>query len=356
LAAFANGALAWALAERRNWRALAACAAGVGAALAWGAWRMERLPPPDRWLRVALVQPSIPQDEKWVASKIDMIHSRLGELTRLAQSDAKTELVIWPETALPDEVRYSERSYDLVYALATNGAPILAGSLDAAYGEDGRTVYFNCAFLFDEEGRMAGEYRKRHLVLFGEYIPLERWIPRWLGRALGLPLSLTAGEGGAIFRAGAAGVPLAPLICFEDILPHLARADVRAGARVLVNLTNDAWFDDAVAPLQHMRNATLRAVENRVPLVRAANTGVSCAIGPSGRVLRRLEDGEGRTWTPGVLWIDVPVPPDGMPLTFYARFGDMYGMACAIALGLWLAVAPAKRRRPGAAADRNQPC
>ena len=114
---------------------------------------------------------------------------------------------------------------------------------------------------------------------------------------------------------------------------------------MLVNVTNDAWFDERVAPRQHMRNAVLRAVENRVPLVRACNTGVTCAIDPSGRVASRLADGDGRTWGEGVLWADVPVPPDAASLTFYARFGDMYGIACAVATVLWLATAAWKRRK-----------
>ena len=344
LAAFANALLAWAAVERRDVRGLAIGALAVAAALGWGAWRAERLPPPDRSLRVALVQTSIPQDEKWVESKFRMIHARLDELTRRAQEDSAVELVIWPETALPDEVRNSDSSYALVWSLVSRGTPILAGALDAETMEGAATLYYNSAFLFDVEGRIAGEYDKRHLVLFGETVPLARWIPEPWQRWLGLPQSLTPGTGGAAFRAGKQNVPLAPLICFEDVMPHLARADVRAGARMLVNVTNDAWFDDVVAPMQHLRNATLRAVENRVPLVRAANTGVSAVVLPSGRLAAKLVDERGRTWTPGVLWADVPVPPDGMPLTFYARFGDIYGMACALATALCLAGAVRKRR------------
>ena len=345
LAAFANALLAWAVAERRGWRALAAGALAVAAALGWGAWRAEHLPAPARSLRVALVQTAIPQDEKWVTSKIQMIYERLTELTRQAQSDPQVELIIWPETALPDDVRNSEPSYALVWSLCTNGTPILTGSLDAALLDSGETQYFNSAFLFDEEGRIAGEYDKRHLVIFGEFIPFARWIPARWQAALGLPESISAGTEGSIFRAGAARIPLAPLICFEDMLAELARADVRAGARMLVNITNDAWFDERIAPRQHMLNAVFRAVENRVPMVRAANTGVTCAIEPSGRVTAFLSDGAGRTDGPGVLWADVSVPDDAAPLTFYARFGDMYGIACAAATVLWLATAVWKRRK-----------
>lgn len=345
LAVFVNALLAWAVAERRGWGALALCAAVVAAVLGWGAWRTAHWPAPQRSIRLALVQTSIPQDEKWVSTKIRMIYDRLRKLTLHAQTDPRLELVIWPETALPDDVRNSESSYDLVWNLATNGTWILTGSLDTAVMDSSEPLYFNSAFLFDTDGRIAGEYDKRHLVAFGEYIPCERWIPRSWQAVLGWPASISAGEGGAIFRAGQMDIPMAPLICFEDILPYLSRADVRAGARMLVNITNDAWFDDRVAPRQHMRNAVLRAVENRVPLVRAANTGVSCVIEPTGRVASMLADGQGKTWEPGVLWADVAVPPEAAPLTFYVRFGDMYGMACAAATVLWLARTMWKRRK-----------
>ncbi len=345
LVVFANALVAWALVERRGWGGLALGALAVAAVLGWGAWRAAHLPPPARTLRVALVQTAIPQDEKWVTAKIKMIYERLTELTRKAQGDPQVELVIWPETALPDDVRNSEHSYAVVWNLCTNGTPILAGSLDIAVLDTGEPKYYNSAFLFDTEGRITGEYDKRHLVIAGEYIPLEWLIPwRWLA-AMGWPASISKGEGGAVFRAGRADVPLSPLICFEDILPGLARADVRAGSRLLVNITNDAWFDARVAPRQHMRNAVLRAVENRVPLIRAANTGVTCVIEPSGRVAAFLSDGAGRTDGQGVLWADVPVPADGAPLTFYARFGDMYGIACAAATVLWLAVSLRRVRR-----------
>jgi apolipoprotein N-acyltransferase len=345
LVVFANALLAWAVAERRGWGAWALCALGVAAVLGWGAWRVERLAKPERSIRVALVQTSIPQDEKWVMAKIEMIYARLQELTLQAQTDPKLELVIWPETALPDDVRNSTPSYALVWSLCTNGTQLLTGSLDTAVLDSSEPLYYNSAFLFNEEGTVIGEYDKRHLVIFGEFIPFENWIPWHWQAAMGMPASISAGKGGAVFHAGKGQIPLSPLICFEDILPYLARADVRAGSRLLVNLTNDAWFDEYVSPHQHMRNAVLRAVENRVPLVRAANTGVSCVIEPSGRVAAFLSDGRGRTDAAGVLWADVPVPPDGMSLTFYARFGDMYGIACAVAMSLWLATAMWKRKK-----------
>jgi apolipoprotein N-acyltransferase len=337
LVVFVNALLAWAVVERRDWLGVSLGLGLVVLALGWGAVRVARLEEPSRVIRLSVVQPAIPQDEKWVESKTKLIYSRLRQLTQEAQRDPWTELVIWPETALPDDVRHSERSYAVVSALAKKGRiPILTGTLDTVVLDTGVEHYFNSAFLFDPQARLAGEYDKRHLVVFGEFIPLSRWIPETWRRRLRLPLSITKGRESAVFRVGLEDVPFSPLICFEDILPHLARADVSSGARMLVNLTNDAWFDEHIAPRQHMRNAVLRAVENRVPLVRAANTGVSCMIEPSGRIASILHDGEGRTWMPGVLWAKVAVPPDSTPLTFYTRYGDMYGIACAVAALLWL--------------------
>lgn len=333
---FANGLVAWAWVERRDWRGVGAGVLLVALALGWGAGRVRQLPSGERSLRVALVQTAIPQDEKWVAAKVQMIYERLADLTRLAQEDPRVDLVVWPETAVPDDLRNSEASYALVASLCENGTPILTGSLDAAIMDSGEPRYFNSVFLFDEEGRLVGEYDKRHLVIAGEFIPFERWVPQTWREAWGWPESISAGQNSAVFRIGANAIPMAPLICFEDILPYLARADVRAGARLIVNVTNDAWFDHLAAPHQHMRNALLRAVENRVPLIRVANTGVTCVIAPNGKVTDLLRDSAGRTWEPGVLWADVAVPADDAPLTFYARFGDIYGIACAIATVFWL--------------------
>ena len=304
---------------------------------------------------VAMVQPSIPQDEKWVSSKVDMIYSRLATLTRqaIAGPAPAPDAVLWPETAVPDDLLTSKRSMALASSLCrARGTPLVTGTLDTVIDEAAGTVaYYNAAALLDAQGRPAASYAKRHLVVMGEFVPLSRWIPAAWRRALGIPPDITPGTEGAVFPLGPRGaeVPAAPLICFEDLVASLARRDVADGARLLVNLTNDAWFDDALAPMQHMRAAALRTVENRVPLLRAANTGVTCAIDRTGRVTELLrDDATGRTAAPGVLRETVFAPPDGMRLTFYTRFGDIGGVPCAAATALWLAAGWLRaRRRPG---------
>ena len=307
-----------------------------------------------RPVTVAMVQPSIPQDEKWVSSKVDMIYSRLATLTRqaIAGPAPAPDAVLWPETAVPDDLLTSKRSMALASSLCrARGTPLVTGTLDTVLDEAAGTVaYYNAAALLDAQGLPAASYAKRHLVVMGEFVPLARFIPAAWRRALGIPPDITPGTAGGRFLLGPRGaeVPAAPLICFEDLVASLARRDVADGARLLVNLTNDAWFDDALAPMQHMRAAALRTVENRVPLLRAANTGVTCAIDRTGRVTALLRDGAtGRTADAGVLRATVLAPPDGMRLTFYTRFGNIGGVPCAAATALWLLAGWFRNRRKG---------
>lgn len=307
-----------------------------------------------RPVTVAMVQPSIPQDEKWVSSKVDMIYSRLATLTRqaIAGPAPAPDAVLWPETAVPDDLLTSKRSMALASSFCrARGTPLVTGTLDTVLDEAAGTVaYYNAAALLDAQGRPSASYAKRHLVVMGEFVPLSRFIPAAWRRALGIPPDITPGTAGGRFPLGPRGaeVPAAPLICFEDLVASLARRDVADGARLLVNLTNDAWFDDALAPMQHMRAAALRAVENRVPLLRAANTGVTCAIDRTGRVTALLRDGDtGRTADAGVLRATVLAPPDGMRLTFYTRFGNIGGVPCAAATALWLLAGWFRNRRKG---------
>lgn len=311
-----------------------------------------------RPVTVAMVQPSIPQDEKWVSSKVDMIYSRLATLTRqaIAGPAPAPDAVLWPETAVPDDLLTSKRSMALASSLCrARGTPLVTGTLDTVLDEAAGTVaYYNAAALLDAQGRPAASYAKRHLVVMGEFVPLSRFIPAAWRRALGIPPDITPGTAGGRFPLGPRGaeVPAAPLICFEDLVASLARRDVADGARLLVNLTNDAWFDDALAPMQHMRAAALRTVENRVPLLRAANTGVTCAIDRTGRVTALLRDGAmGRTADAGVLRATVLAPPDGMRLTFYTRFGNIGGVPCAAATALWLLAGWFRNRRKGRIPD-----
>ena len=187
-----------------------------------------------------------------------------------------------------------------------------------------------------DEGLPDSSYAKRHLVPFGERMPFEWLIPALakldLGQAEWAPGTRT------VLFPSVAG-PFAPLICFESIFPDLARHDVRAGARWLLNITNDEWFGNGAALQQHADMAPFRAVENGVPLLRCANTGLTCAIDASGRVLSRAP-----VFTPTVLaaTLDPSFPARWRP-TLFSRFGDWPGIAAAIAALLFALVVRSRR-------------
>ena len=340
----------------REWAVVAAAAAGLWGGVEWG--RRALAAEDARWaaweageggaerIRLALVQPSIPQPDKWSKEKIEFIYGRLEELTEKARA-AGAELVIWPEAALPDEVLWSERSAAFTVGLC-GPHELVTGSLDVVGEEGDGYGYVNAAMHFGARGRLLGEYWKRHLVIVGETMPVFRRLPiraqEWLNLRLGIPLSLTAGREGKRFRPAGREMSFSPLICFEDVVPGLARADARGGAWWLVNLTNDAWFDEVRAPRQHMRNGAFRAVENRVPLVRVANTGVTCIVAPSGRVAAEGASEDGTEWGPGVLVADLRVGRrEGT--TVWTRWGDWLGGGVCPGIGAALAAAAWWRRR-----------
>ncbi len=295
-------------------------------------------------IRVALIQPAIPQDNKWDAAKVEMIYDRLRELTTGAVVWTEPDLVVWPETALPFDLRLSASCYELTVEMARLGVPLLVGTMDQERVEGrAKPLYFNSSFLFDPSGRLIMHYEKRHLVLFGEYVPFHDHIT-FITAKTPLQESFTAGTTSTVFRLPGRNISFSALICFEDTLAYLAREAVRNGARLLVNQTNDAWFDPYWASRQHMILSIFRAVENRVPLVRSANTGYSCAIDSLGRVREVLAGENGRHDGPGFQLATVRVPPEAMPMTFYNRNGDWFALAC-LPVGL-VALGAAWRRRP----------
>ena len=225
--------------------------------------------------------------------------------------------------------------------VAETSVPLLVGSLDVrAAGAGGREVY-NSAFLLGGEGRIQGVYDKSHLVPFGEYVPLRRllFFADSLVEEVG---DLRAGSGDQPLarRAGPAMPGLGVLICYEVIFPELSRRAVRAGAAVLANLTNDAWFGRTSAPHQHFAEAVVRAVETGRGVVRAANTGITGIISPSGRVAARTELGQ-------VAVARAEVRPRD-EVTLYVRTGDAFAWACAILalVAMMLARIPALTGHP----------
>lgn len=285
--------------------------------------------------RVGLIQPAIPHLlGDWPAEHIELIYDRVESLTEMAQHSGGLHMIIWSETVLPDFLRNSRRSLAFTRRFATNGVPVLAGAMDFGWEEDG-IHYFNSALLMDETGEIVGKYDKQHLVIFGEYIPMHDQFP-WLNTLSPIQSSFTPGKGPVQLSVDETTPPFSVLICFEDTVAPLARQAVNQGARWLINQTNDSWFNDTEA-VQHMAQCVFRAIENRVPMVRCANTGVTCAIDPFGRLTSMLRDKEGRIGKPGFLIAEVQ--PVQEVSTFYRRHGELFGGGCALLSGLGLLVA-----------------
>ena len=268
-------------------------------------------------VKVAIAQGGIDQSVKWAPGNQRTTLDAYGELTRAAR-DAGAQVVVWPETAAPFFYGWeAELSRRLDAIAASGGVPILFGAPWYDPAEGGK--FYNSVFQMDARGVVLGRYDKRHLVPFGEYIPL-RPVLFFLNK-------LT--EGGGDFSTGTApalfhvyGQPVAASICYEALFPALIREGVLEGATWLVNVTNDAWFGDTVAPYQHLAMARMRCVEFRRPMVRAANSGISAVIDADGGVSASLG-----LFRRGILVAAVR-PATGE--TVYAKTGEIFGISCSI--------------------------
>ncbi len=283
---------------------------------------LSRLTPEGRPVHAALIQPNIPEVGNWEPADPELAYERLEKLTALARYAPDLDLIIWPETALPDFVRYSERSAGLVKQLVSNGVPLLAGSMDVVWRADGKPDYYNASMLFNTRGELLGSYYKQHLVLFGEYIPFEGKIPL-INALTPIGSSFRSGRSATLLKRPGDDRGFCVLICFEDSLPYLARRAARAGATWLINQTNDSWFDPDCGSAQHLANAVFRCVETRLPMLRCANTGMTCSIDSYGKIEQTL-----KPRTAG-FHIATIVPSDpASEATFYVRYGDLFAQAC----------------------------
>ncbi len=264
-------------------------------------------------VRVALVQPNVPQTEKWDQAKDQQIRDTLEKLTETVARIDGLDLIIWPETALPDFVRVSRPSHALVNRMSQLGVPLLVGSMDVSFSESGRT-YYNSSILFGTNGTEIAKYDKQHLVPFGEYVPF----PKLMNKFTPIEVDFGGGtESKLIPLQGKASFSV--LICFEDIVAPLSVNAVRNGARWLINQTNDAWFDPGSQSEQHLAHAVFRCIENRIPMARCCNTGVTCTIDAYGSVTRNLNPR-----TIGFTTGEIHPRPVGLRKTFFTRHGDAF--------------------------------
>jgi apolipoprotein N-acyltransferase len=297
-------------------------------ALVFGWSALGRVPAPGSQVRVAVIQPNIAQTLKWDPARHAEVMDVYEALTREAarpvevtDQTSRPAVVIWPETAATIFLRGDPALLGRLERLAAElRMPLVVGSVDRR--ESPRTQFLNSAFFLTGQG-ITAKYDKIHLVPFGEYVPLA-WLIGFVRSWAEFISDFGAGEKATIMPLDHARFGV--VICYEIIFPDLFRRGVTAGAAFMANITNDAWFGETSGPWQHLATVPLRAVENRVAIARAANTGVSAFVDPSGRVRKMLTIGER-----GVL-------ADRLPLrqreTLYARWGDWFVYAClALAAG-----------------------
>ncbi len=304
-------------------------------AMLFGVHRLRQPTDVDRELKVALVQPSIPQLLIWDHSEDANRFEKIMDLSRRALA-AKPDLLIWPESSMPNLTEDNFRA--ITNLIAAGKVWMILGADDAERRSSGagpgEVDYFNAAFLFDPDGRLVATYRKRHLVVFGEYLPWARALP-FLRRIIPVPGDFTPGEKAASFHLSGPRARLSPLICFEDVIPGLTRHSADNDTDLLLNLTNDGWFGQSAAQWQQAANAVFRAVENGLPLVRCTNNGLTCWIDSLGRVRDILQSEAGDVYAAGFMVATIPLSPAGQKRapTFYHQHGDWFGWGC-VALSL----------------------
>lgn len=270
---------------------------------------------------VRMVQGNISQRIKWKPENRGIIFNRHVALSS-KKNAPKPDLIVWPETATPFNVAESEKALEIIGGLPAENGFAIIGTPIRTLTEDREYEYANGLVAIDSKGKIAARYDKRHLVPFGEFMPLEAYLP--FGRLVPGRGSFTAGPGPLTMELGS--LPsFSPLICYEVIFPGAVTGASRPA--FLLNITNDAWYGQSAGPYQHLAITRMRAIEEGLPLVRVANTGVSAAYDAYGVEIARipLERADA---------IDVRLPAPNLP-TLYALFGDiLYGLLLAFALTL----------------------
>lgn len=327
---------------RHAWGAVAAGLALFVALGGWGSWRLatasDAVVP---GVRLRLVQAAIDQKLKWANGQREKNVQENLDLSALPASEPITH-IIWPETTVPFFIERDARIRQVLGSVTPSGGLLITGAPRSETASDGEWRYYNSLIAVDGSGAVAGSYDKAHLVPFGEYMPLRRWMP--VGAIAGNGAEFSPGPGPKTLRL--TGLPpVSPLICYEGIFPG-AVTDPTDRPQWLLNLTNDAWYGHTAGPHQHFAINQVRAVEEGLPLVRVANTGISGLVDAYGRVRQSLGLGER-----GVIDTTLPKAPDGT--TLYSRAGD-----CLFGFGLaacFLVSAFARRDPRGADLSKFSP-
>src|SRR5438128_7303736 len=298
-------------------------------------------------LRVAAIQSNVPQNQKFDPQFTRKIFDQFRRLSEIAlRSNSPPDLLIWPESSMPGPVLAEQENYRFVMNLAASAeSDLLLGTIDEENGD-----VYNAALLVSDGGERVQVYRKLHLVPFGEYVPGRHRVPL-LARIVGDqgPGDFKPGKEHTMFTLTNSDVQVAPLICFEDTIGELVRrfvlpAETNPGGNLLVDITNDGWFQHSAGSHQHLANAIFRCVETRRLMVRAANTGVTFFIDEFGSVTQVLRDETGSTFGEGVLTGEIKVPTEH-ELTFYTRHGELFAKFCALVTVIAIVAVGLIRRR-----------
>lgn len=293
---------------------------------------------------VALLQGNVAQDIK---NDPREMHRRIlrnyKDVALAASNDGPIDLMVFPETLLPGAIVEGEANGPWGWVMNFSrliGCEIVIGNapqLPAQISDSETAMRFrNRATFLSSDAKVLGAYDKMHLVIFGEYIPAQKYLPRALVEAIIPPAlqenSCFPGEGMQVFTASAPKTGVFPakfgvVICYEDVVATICRDAVRMGAEMLVVVTNEGWYLDTYQMDQHLNMAVFRAVENRVPVLRAANTGISCLIDSTGRITDTVEAGGRRREVQGFLRVAPQIDPRK---TIFTALGGWFGALCAV--------------------------
>ena len=306
--------------RRMSYRVIGVTTLVVGLWVGWGNWalnltksQIESSPK----IRVALAQGNIEQHLKWNKLYQQPTMELYKKLTLQAAKE-KPELIVWPEATTPFYYGLDPIGTKYVQDLVrTAGTPLLFGSPYKKQVE-GKELVYNRAFLISNQGETIDVYDKMHLVPFGEFVPFRQAL-FFIEKMVEIIGDFGLGKRATVFTLN--DYQLGVSICYEIIFPDLVRQPVKNGAEYLVNITNDAWFGKSAASYQHISMAALRAVENRTPIVRAANTGISGFIDATGQIRNTTQLFKRE------LIVDEITPNKG-PRTFYSKFGDIFSYLC----------------------------
>ncbi|MFD2248725.1 apolipoprotein N-acyltransferase [Pseudochelatococcus lubricantis] len=302
----------------------AAGAAVLALVAAFGWWRIPAGPVPVHAdIRLRIMQPNIAEAERadpaFRAGAIARYAAISGQEGAGGERLADVTHLIWPESAFPFLIDYTPEALDDITRMLPDGTVLITGAARADMPLPGEQSYryFNSIRVFDSDGRSLATYDKVHLVPFGEYLPFDDLLRRvGIRQFVHTPGGFEAGNGRAALNVP--GLPPAsPLICYEAIFPEEATLPAPGRAGFLLNVTNDAWFGMTPGPYQHFAQARLRAIEQGLPMVRAANTGISAVIDPYGRATAQLPLG-----VAGIIDAELPQPLD---ITIYTVFYAIWG-------------------------------